>query len=367
VINIEELRCIGCGGVLQNEDPKAPFYTPKSLETEELVYCQRCFKMRHYNEVIPSALKPEDYQSIISTIASKDATIVKVIDLFDIDGSMMPQITKMTQKDNVIIVANKRDLLPKVVSEAKLRHKLKKILADYEIKPLDILFVSAKKKHNIDKAIHRLFDLARGKDLYVVGATNVGKSTLINAFINASTTMKKELITISETPGTTQDFIAIPFGKQTLYDTPGLFNKNHIANVLSIASYEKIMPKQEVKQRIYQLKPGQTLFLGGLFRLDFTKGEPSSFIAYFSEKIPVHRRKTEGADEFYQAQLTKLLNPPSDKDQPFTLHATPYNFKLGEKIDIVIPGLGFITLKGEGSVKIYTPKTIQPYKREALI
>jgi len=367
VITIEKYHCIGCGGTLQNEDPKAPFYTPKTLNPDEVIYCQRCFKMRHYNEVIPSALKSEDYQKIISTIANKDALIVKVIDLFDIDGSMMPQITKMTQKDNVIIVANKRDLLPKVVSEAKLRHKMKKILSDYGIKPMDILFVSAKKKHNIDTTINRLFDLARGKDLYVVGATNVGKSTLINAFINASTTSRDDVITISETPGTTQDFIAIPFGKQTLYDTPGLFNKNHVANVLSLASYEKIMPKQEVKQRIYQLNPGQTLFLGGLFRLDFVQGKPSSFIAYFSEKIPVHRRKTEGADEFYEKQLTKLLTPPTEKDEPFTLHATQYRFTLGEKIDVVIPGLGFVTLKGEGTVKIYTPKSIQPYKREALI
>lgn len=367
MINIETLHCIGCGGTLQNTDPNAPFYTPKDLQSDDTLYCQRCFKIRHYGEIIKSSLKPEDYQTIISTIALKDALVVKVIDLFDIDGSMMPQITKMTQKDDVVIIANKRDLLPKVVSEAKLRHKLKRTLSEYGIKPKDILFVSAKKRQNIDATLDRLFKLSQGKDLYIVGATNVGKSTLINAFLKASTDMKEDLITISQTPGTTQDFIAIPFGKQTLFDTPGLFNKNHMANVLSVSSYEKVMPQKEIKQRIYQLNPDQTLFIGGLMRMDFVKGNASSFICYFSETLKVHRRKTEGSDEFYDKHVKTLLTPPTDKDQLFKFQTTLFNFNDQEKSDIVIPGLGFITLKGSGTVKIYTPKTITPYKREALI
>ncbi len=55
----EDLYCIGCGAKIQTTDPVKPGYTPmsalkKGLETNEL-YCQRCFRLRHYNEIVPVA------------------------------------------------------------------------------------------------------------------------------------------------------------------------------------------------------------------------------------------------------------------------------------------------------------------------
>ena len=56
----EELYCIGCGAKIQSEDKTEPGYTPraaiqKGLENNEL-YCQRCFRLRHYNEVADVSL-----------------------------------------------------------------------------------------------------------------------------------------------------------------------------------------------------------------------------------------------------------------------------------------------------------------------
>ncbi len=48
-----------------------------------------------------------------------------------------------------------------------------------------------------------------GRDVYVVGVTNVGKSTLINQIIK-QTAGVQELITTSRFPGTTLDKIEIP-------------------------------------------------------------------------------------------------------------------------------------------------------------
>ena len=50
---MEELFCIGCGAKIQTEDKEKAGYTPassiqKAEETGEL-YCQRCFRLRHYN------------------------------------------------------------------------------------------------------------------------------------------------------------------------------------------------------------------------------------------------------------------------------------------------------------------------------
>ena len=52
---MEELFCIGCGAPIQTENKEGLGYTPQSalekgLETGE-VYCQRCFRLRHYNEI----------------------------------------------------------------------------------------------------------------------------------------------------------------------------------------------------------------------------------------------------------------------------------------------------------------------------
>ena len=61
----EILYCIGCGAKIQSENPNELGYTPESavkkgLETEEL-YCQRCFRLRHYNEIADVSLTDDDF------------------------------------------------------------------------------------------------------------------------------------------------------------------------------------------------------------------------------------------------------------------------------------------------------------------
>ena len=42
-------KCIGCGAVLQSADNKAFGYIPKN-KFGNANYCERCFKITHYNE-----------------------------------------------------------------------------------------------------------------------------------------------------------------------------------------------------------------------------------------------------------------------------------------------------------------------------
>ena len=51
----EELSCIGCGAKIQTENADERGYTPnsalaKGIETGQLL-CQRCFRLRHYNQL----------------------------------------------------------------------------------------------------------------------------------------------------------------------------------------------------------------------------------------------------------------------------------------------------------------------------
>ncbi len=364
---MSDVRCVGCGGVLQNTDKQAPFFTPKKIDEAEMILCQRCFRLRHYGEITPSYVDASTYYELLSFIAKKDVLIVNVLDAFDLEGSMMPQIHKITEKKDVLVVVNKRDLLPKIVNDGKLRHRILKYLKQAGIHAIDVLMVSALKKYEIDTLLDKIATLSEGKDIYVVGATNVGKSSLINAMLAASVAMKEGLITVSNSRNTTQGLIPIPFENQTLYDTPGLLNKNHIAHLLNEASYQSIQPKKEVKPKVFQLNPDQTLFLGGLVQVDFISGDRSDLVVYVSDKLYIHRRKLDEADAFYEAHVQGLLVPPGETETVFERTAKQVSFKTTKKRDVVIPGVGFITLIGHGTVVIKTPKGITPYVREALI
>ena len=41
-------KCLGCGAILQDQDAKAKGYV-KKLDQD---YCQRCFRLNHYNDLI---------------------------------------------------------------------------------------------------------------------------------------------------------------------------------------------------------------------------------------------------------------------------------------------------------------------------
>ena len=45
------IHCIGCGVEIQTEDENELGYAPKSALEREEVVCQRCFRLKHYNEV----------------------------------------------------------------------------------------------------------------------------------------------------------------------------------------------------------------------------------------------------------------------------------------------------------------------------
>lgn len=68
------------------------------------------------------------------------------------------------------------------------------------LRPLDVLLTSAQNKYAIKELIERIDQLRQRRDVYVVGVTNVGKSTLINAIIQ-EITGDKDVITTSRFPG----------------------------------------------------------------------------------------------------------------------------------------------------------------------
>ena len=80
------------------------------------------------------------------------------------------------------------------------------------------------------KRLQQIERYREGKDVYVVGCTNVGKSTFINRIIK-DVAGGEDVITTSHFPGTTLDMIEIPLDDgKALIDTPGIINHHQMAH-----------------------------------------------------------------------------------------------------------------------------------------
>lgn len=368
----EELRCIGCGAPIQTEQPKELGYTPKSsllkAEAEESeLYCQRCFRLRHYNEIQDVSLSDDDFLKLLNDIRQKEALIINVVDIFDFNGSIIPGLHRFIGDNELLLVGNKRDLLPKSLKEGKLTQWMKERAHEIGLRPEEVLLISAKKKADIQKLLEKIEQYRKGRDVYIVGVTNVGKSTLINAIIQQVAGVQS-LITTSQFPGTTLDLIEIPLDDgHYIVDTPGIIHRHQMAHYIGPKSLKMITPKKEIKPKTYQLNAGQTLFLSGLARFDFLEGKKASITVYTARDLYLHRTKLEKAATFYERQVGNLLVPPTKEESKQLPKLQRYEFTTKEKTDIVFSGLGWVTVPAHCTLAAWAPEGVAVVLRKALI
>lgn len=368
---IEELRCIGCGALIQSDDPDAIGYTPQSAVTKGIekneLYCQRCFRLRHYNEIAPVSLSDDDFLRLLTQIQDANALIVYVVDIFDFNGSIIPGLHRFVGDNPVLLVGNKEDILPSSLKRTKLKDWMRQQANMSGIYPEDVALVSAKKNHQVDDLLSMIEKYRQDRDVYVVGVTNVGKSTLINQIIK-KTTGVKDLITTSRFPGTTLDKIEIPLNDgHEMVDTPGIIHSDQMAHVLSPSALKLVAPQKEIKPKTFQLNEEQTIFLGGIGRFDYETGGRSSIVAYFDNNLDLHRTKLENADAFYEKHVGGLLTPPMDDDKADLPPLTRHEFHIEQKSDLVFEGLGWITVPAGSSVSGWAPKGVSVIVRRAMI
>lgn len=364
-----EQYCIGCGVKLQTENPDQIGYAPKSsLENEDII-CRRCYRLKHYNEVQDVGLTDDDFLKILNEIGKQDALIVKIVDIFDFNGSWLPGIHRFVGNNPVLLIGNKVDLLPHSIKHNKLINWMKQEAKELGLRPEDVFLVSASKGHFIKEVAAKIDEYRDGKDVYVVGCTNVGKSTFINRILK-EVTGEGDVITTSHFPGTTLDMIEIPLqdGK-FLIDTPGIINHHQMAHYVDKRDLKIITPKKEIKPKVYQLNEGQTLFFGGLARFDYISGGRRSFTCYLSNELQIHRTKLEKADELYDKHAGVMLTPPRKEQLDTFPKLVRHEFIIKEgKTDIIFSGLGWITVNEPGAkVAAFVPKGVQVMLRKSLI
>ncbi|MCP8616935.1 ribosome biogenesis GTPase YqeH [Salirhabdus salicampi] len=364
-----DIVCQGCGVQVQTENPNETGYAPKSALERDDIICKRCFRLKHYNEVQDVSLTDDDFLKMLTEIGQTKGLIVNVVDIFDVNGSFIPGLHRFTGNNPIVLIGNKVDLLPKSTNHNKVKQWMRASAKELGIKVEDVHLVSAKMGIGMKDVMGKLDSLRNGEDVYIVGTTNVGKSTFINYLIKQATG-EDEAITTSYFPGTTLGFIDIPLEDgSSIFDTPGIINHYQMAHYVSDKDLKTITPKKEVKPRTYQLNAEQTLYFGGLARLDFEKGDRTPFVCYFANDIHIHRTKLEKADQLYKEHLGELLSPPSEETLNHLPPLKPHTFHIKEgKTDIVFSGLGWVTVvEGNISVTAHIPEGVRVTLRPSLI
>lgn len=273
----EDSTCSGCGAKLQSSDPDSSGFIPKakleelqrqnsSQQTAETsanvspIICKRCFSLIQYNTALNISLSADDYLRYLSHLRDKKSLILLMVDVSDFPGSVFPDLhTLISPESQVVIVANKVDLIPSDVPEDFWK-RFKKMLAkecqrlslsNHEI--ARVHFVSAKTGLGVsDLAEDIVNSWGNRGDVYLLGCTNAGKSTLFNRLLvymcgvkpgelNRDSNIFVPMATISQWPGTTLALLSFPImsvGKrkrlmaqaqarklQLALNPPGEFNK----------------------------------------------------------------------------------------------------------------------------------------------
>lgn len=334
----DEKRCQGCGVLLQEENVLQEGYTT-SLENE---ICQRCFRMKNYGEYQMVTKSNEEYLDILRGVGETKDLVLYITDLLNLEKNI-EQIRAIIP-NKMILVLNKKDVLPKSVKETKLIN----YLASKDVHFEEVIVVSANKNYNIDYLLKRIKFYQTSKNVYVVGHTNAGKSSLINKLIKNYSDKTQEL-TMSPLPSTTLNTLTIEINDHlTLIDTPGLVDNGSILNHVDERMVKKISAKKEIKPRTYQLRKNQSIIIEDMIRIDYVEGEKNSFTLFVSNDLKVKR-------------LLNLINNDELKDK----NKITYDVKYDE--DLVINGLGFVKIVNKGIIDVYIDKDVETFMRRSLI
>ena len=347
-------KCLGCGAELQTIDAHAIGYTPKA----EAQYCQRCFRLRHYGDFNSSILPSEDNQEIFDSITKIDALFFWVVDLFDFESSFVENINRHLRGKDIIMVLTKRDLLPMTLSQNKLNRFVKTRLNEYDVSVLGYIVTGDYGYDGREEILSAINTYRGDRDVVFFGMANVGKSTLLNSVF------ENQDITTSPYPGTTLATNYFAWEDYRIYDTPGYNNKYSVLWNIDLEQLKTIVPNRLVAPRIFQIHEDQSFAIGGIARLDVkTKGEATA-VFYFSGELSLHRGKLEKADSLWEKHLGTLLQPTL---QDNTMKRKDIARK-SENMDIAIPGLGWVSLKGQfQEIALWIHPDLFVNTREAMI
>lgn len=317
-------KCRGCGAIMQSEKINEHGYTPVEKINDSL-YCERCFKIIHYNE--KSVTRLDYVNEKVRDFVNENAKYVYfLIDLLNINSETIAMYKSIKVDKSLII--SKVDIVPKSIKESVITEWLKN---EYGIVD-DVMYQSTKKNFNTKLLLRKLADLGVD-ECYILGFTNAGKSTLINKLLSFREE-KSNFIATSLIPNTTIDFIeAGRCDGIKIIDSPGFTFNDTLYGEDEFSFIKKANPKNSIKPVTYQVKEISSILIEDKIRLK--SNIKNSLTFYMSNDVFIERVFTNN---------TKLI------EKKCIVLDIPANS------DLVIRSLGFINIKKACRLEIYSDK-----------
>eukprot|EP01017_Pseudomicrothorax_dubius_P010245 TRINITY_DN13633_c0_g1_i1.p1 TRINITY_DN13633_c0_g1~~TRINITY_DN13633_c0_g1_i1.p1 ORF type:complete len:545 (+),score=78.86 TRINITY_DN13633_c0_g1_i1:67-1701(+) len=366
-----------------------------NLDNNNMI-CQRCHTIRSGakpNTLQSFGLKyhidPEKWARKIFQRVAPKSTFLVVLDISDFTSSLLKEIFDQIRykKGEVIIVVNKMDIVPSMVSESRIRGWIRKRLDDLGAPSEELYLLSAKTGQGVSRLINDLksygkkLDRSLKKNLYVLGATNAGKSSLINSIIMQSShnkthyrspyeSLEAELFDLNQTsntdvttstlPGTTLDVFEVEgvhIGWR-VFDTPGIPNPQSLTTkVENLAALNDIAFTKQTQPATLPMSDGETLWIGGLARLDIQCEEVINFKCFTSNRVNLHRTRSSLANQYYLKHYGGLVKPIIHEDPTkveFERHEIKIeiNERAFANYDLELFGVGWISFEAADKLSL---------------
>jgi len=393
------------------------------------VTCMRCHSLVHYGKAASDAAEDEVLRAPFdvregvgkrlrrrpSGAAARRAggrhVVLVVVDGTDFDGSLPRSAVRalcgasggdvgLEGGASLVLAVNKLDLLPGAATEARILQWARRRAREGGLpRPAKALATSAATGRGIPALREVLAtEAGEGGRVWVVGAQNAGKSSLVNALVEAgrrtgaggATGEASPRLTTAALPGTTLDVIAVPGAlagalpgvppqsKRTplLYDTPGVAHGHQLSARLGRDELALALPRGRLRPRTYRVGAGAAVAIGGLARVAVTSvetggagarrerergeagrrgeaggrgggragGVPTVYLTVWcSGSMALHSGPADRADAVLEGNIGGLLRPPANAARLRALSSawggpTDSDAPLLEASDVVVRG-----------------------------
>ncbi|WIA31824.1 hypothetical protein OEZ86_002691 [Tetradesmus obliquus] len=203
---------------------------------------------------------PEQLRQKISEVRGVKALVVLLVDLLDASGTLMSKVRDMVGSNPIVLVGTKMDLLPGGCRPKEVADWLAESAARRRLQVTSAHLVSSHSGEGIAAVTSKLCRERKGRDVFVVGAANVGKSAFVRAMLKemssltggnfdaAAMASARHLPVESAMPGTTLGLIPLQAFETggTLYDTPGVHLHHRIPHMLTPAELRLLHPRKRL-------------------------------------------------------------------------------------------------------------------------
>jgi len=262
----------------------------------------------------------------------------------------------------------------------------------------------------VDRAVRAICTQRKGRDVFVLGAANVGKSMFIKAMLKQLAIRDPSVLALarrqpiaSATPGTTLGIIPIDAfsGGSKLHDTPGVHLHHRVTSRLppddiaalavrrplrgiAAPSSDRLEASLAAGMRGRQLKDeaGWSVFWGAFLRVDIVCAPPCMRLVFYGpESVALSALDTADAGAHYAAGAGVTLTPPLTRGAVDGLgvfeekRTVRVRVSPGERaLDLAVSGLGWFSvvgatqsgLPGEAELVLWAPRAVELFARKPM-